>query len=183
MTGGDQSGIRSILDRQEIQDQLMRYCRGVDRRDEDLLRSVFREGAINDNGVPAPATQLIGTVISSPPVTRMHFVGNVLMELEGDRAFVETYFIAYSTHPEESQTFTRIRGGRWLDRFERDDSGWKIAHRRVVDEWSRLDEVKETPTVGRHRGESGPADAVYRMRELLTGPGSAAEHQKGGVVA
>ena len=37
--------VRAIADRQEIHDVLARYCRGVDRADPELLRSVYHEGA------------------------------------------------------------------------------------------------------------------------------------------
>ena len=33
----------------EIYDCMMRYARGVDRRDHDLLRSAYRDGAVDDH--------------------------------------------------------------------------------------------------------------------------------------
>jgi hypothetical protein len=33
----------------EIYDCMMRYARGVDRRDHDLLRSTYRDGAVDDH--------------------------------------------------------------------------------------------------------------------------------------
>jgi 5-oxoprolinase (ATP-hydrolysing) subunit A len=163
--------IRAITDRQEIHDQLLRYCRGVDRQDTALMGSVFHPGAINDGGSPSPATELVNRVGELTPLPRMHCVGNVLIELDGDAAYVESYFIAYSAQDIDGRPHTRMRGGRWLDRFERRGGAWKIAHRRVVDEWARVDEVTQAPHVGGHQGVSGPGDPVYRMRELLAATG------------
>jgi hypothetical protein len=159
------SVLREILDRQQITDQLFRYCRAVDRRDGDLMQSVFHPDATNDGGEPKPVAELIKTVVTGPPTTRMHVVTNVLIDLDGDTAFVESYWIAYSTHDEDDARYTRTRAGRWLDRFERRGSDWKISYRRVVDEFARLDRVANVPKVGQHRGVSGPDDPVYHMRQ------------------
>ena len=44
--------LRILVDKQEIHEALMRYCRGVDRGDERLTLSVFDEGARdNHHGV------------------------------------------------------------------------------------------------------------------------------------
>ena len=166
--GDLQAKLREVVDRQEIHQALMRYSRGVDRQQEAMVNSVFDVGGINDGGTPLPATHLAKRVADIEPLPRMHFIGNVLIELEGDTAYAETYFIAYSSSTRDGKPYTRTRAGRWLDRFERRADGWKIANRRVVDEWARLDEVRELPAgLGGHRGVSGSGDAVFQMRELL----------------
>lgn len=158
--------LREVADRQEIHQVLMRYSRGVDRQDEALLRSVFHPGAINDDGTSAPATKLARRVAELERLPRMHFIGNILIELEGDMAYAETYFIAYGPAVEDGKTYTRTRAGRWLDRFDRKDGEWKISHRVVIDEWARLDEVGKIPRVGGNRGVSGPDDPLYQIRKL-----------------
>jgi hypothetical protein len=35
------AALMKLMDKQEIHDVLMRYCRGIDRCDEELLRSVY----------------------------------------------------------------------------------------------------------------------------------------------
>jgi SnoaL-like domain len=146
----------------------MRYCRGVDRADEDLINSAFHADAIDDHGTPRPATKLARGVATGRQRQLMHFTGNVLIELDGDTAFVESYFISFSPHDEDGVTSTRTRAGRYLDRFERRDGEWKIAYRRVVDEWARLDVLMDIPEgVGVHAGVRGPEDLVYHMRERL----------------
>jgi hypothetical protein len=160
--------LRAVADRQEIHQALMRYCRGVDRGDEALINSAFHPDAIDDHGAPRPATELARGVAQNYHSQLMHFTGNVLIELDGDTADVESYFISFSPHEEDGRTYTRSRAGRYLDRFERRDGAWKIAYRMVVDEWARLDELKRTPEgIGVHRGVRSQDDPVFHLRELL----------------
>jgi hypothetical protein len=161
--------LRDVADRDEIRQALMRYCRGVDRGDEDLINSAFHPGAIDDHGQPRPATELARSVAQGYHSQLMHFTGNVLIELDGDTASVESYFISYSPHEDGAVTYTRTRAGRYLDRFERRDGEWKIVYRLVVDEWARLDELKRQPDgIGVHRGVRGKEDPIYHAADLLT---------------
>lgn len=160
--------LREVADRQEIHQALMRYCRGVDRGDEALINSAFHPGAVDDHGTPRLATELAAGVATLRQRQLMHFTGNVLIELDGDNAFVESYFISFSPVDEDGKTSTRSRAGRYLDRFERRDGEWKIAYRKVVDEWARLDELTRLPDHwGDNMGVRGPDDDVFHMRERL----------------
>jgi hypothetical protein len=40
-----------VIDQQEIRDVIYRYCRGIDRRDFDLVRSCYHPEAHDDHGV------------------------------------------------------------------------------------------------------------------------------------
>jgi hypothetical protein len=54
-------------------------------------------------------------------------------------------------------------GGRYVDRFERQEGVWKIAHRQVILEWSRLDPVEESYSlVHAVTGQRSREDAVYK---------------------
>jgi hypothetical protein len=161
------SKLQDLISRQEIHQVLMRYCRGIDRGDEDLINSAFHPDAIDDHGTPGPAAELARR-IASDGQQRMHFTGNVLIEFEGDTAYVESYFISFSPHAIDGAPHTRTRAGRYLDRFEQRGGEWKIAYRRVIDEWARLDPIGKVPgNIGAHTGSLTPHDAVYHMRESL----------------
>ena len=43
--------LQHLLDRQEIYDCLVRYCRGVDRLDSELILSAYHPDAIDDHGM------------------------------------------------------------------------------------------------------------------------------------
>jgi hypothetical protein len=162
--------LKEAADRSEIHQVLMRYCRGVDRANEALVNSAFHPGAIDDHGTPRPAPELAAGV-ARPGGQRqlMHFMGNYIIDFEDDDlAFVESYFISMSPVDEDGKTSTRSRYGRYLDRFERRDGEWKIVHRKVVDEFARLDELTRQPEMwGDHMGIRGPDDDVFHMKERL----------------
>jgi 3-phenylpropionate/cinnamic acid dioxygenase small subunit len=163
--------VHTVLDQQEIHDLLMRYTRGVDRKDIELVLSTFHDDAIDDHGSwKGPETINTGRIAADEVGQTMHFVGNQLIEVDGDVAFAESYFISYRTIEEGGKTFTRIRAGRYLDRVERRDGVWKIAHRLVVDDWSRVDEVVAVVEgVGVHKSLRSRDDLVYRLNEVTSG--------------
>lgn len=161
-------------DREEIRDVLMRYCRGIDRRDRALIEDCFHPGATCEIADETWTPARIADVALSAPAERpfMHLLGQQLVEVEGDVAFSEAYFISYHEEVLEGVAFTRTRAGRHVDRFERRAGRWRIAHRIVVDEWSRLDRLERTVHV---RRRDPLDDALARIRRQGTGQGQRAE--------
>lgn len=159
------ASVKAVLDKQEIHDVVMRYCRGVDRYDRELIASVFHEDAEYDLG----SLQLHGAAEIADRLSQgrrrggMHFVGNVLIEVDGDVAICESYWISFSTMERDGEDFSRTRAARSVDRFERREDGvWRIAARKAVDEWSRLDRVVETAAASADNGRPFPDDEVYQ---------------------
>jgi hypothetical protein len=135
------------LDRAAINDVLLQYFRSCDRADAALMRSTFFEDADVDYGdfyrgdVDGFIAAAEGPEAFGGFDRTMHFVGNMLIELEGDVAFAETYVIAHhTTKPGHAWhgAFVPIYM-RYLDRFERRGGRWAVATRRVVYEWVRMD--------------------------------------------
>ncbi|WP_212723027.1 nuclear transport factor 2 family protein [Nocardioides jishulii] len=139
--------VQELLDKEEIRQVMYAYARGTDRCQADLVRDAYHPDAWDDHGnFSGGREHVVETIMSrgaTAPVS-MHHLGNVLIELLGDTAHVETYFVAHQVLERDGRSFTRMRAGRYLDLFERRDGRWRIAHRRVVDDWSRLDEVVAT---------------------------------------
>jgi SnoaL-like domain len=163
----DEAGLRTLLDKAQIHDAQMRYSRGVDRADAELIMSAFHPGATADYGRGPRSPASLAEGVSKLAVTGgMHFIGNELVEVDGDIAYSETYFISYATVASGDRPATRSRGGRYLDRFERRDGEWKIAYRVLVDEWSRVDEIPLpiVPPAG-NVGLRSKEDLVYRFRK------------------
>ncbi|MBT5754390.1 MAG: SnoaL-like domain-containing protein [Acidimicrobiaceae bacterium] len=50
MDGDTEARLRALIDKDEIRDVLMRYGRGVDRLDEELLRSCYHPDSHDDHG-------------------------------------------------------------------------------------------------------------------------------------
>src|SRR5580704_4897560 len=118
----NQAELRTLLDRAQIHDVLMRYSRGVDRGDGELVVSCFHPEATLDMGRgPMSAVALADGITTMTATGAMHFIGNEYVEVDGDAAYSEAYFISYAKITGQDQPATRSRGGRYLDRFERRD--------------------------------------------------------------
>jgi hypothetical protein len=99
----------------------------------------------------------------------VHLIANVLIELDGDEAAVESYHLCFMTGGATgSETDTTI-SGRYLDRFARKDGRWAITHRQVVFDWSRTEPGVERfwdryPDQSKIAfGRLGPEDPLYGM--------------------
>ena len=78
----------------------------------------------------------------------MHMMGLPLIDLQGDRADVETYAIAWHQRPgsRDGSLKDDVWGVRYLDRFERRGGEWRIANRTMVRDWRRVDDASaKTP--------------------------------------
>lgn len=164
--------VRALLDKEEIRQVMYTYAHGTDRCQPELIADAYHHDAWDDHGNFRGGRDLVVDTIvgrgAAAPVS-MHHLGNVLIELLGDTAHVETYFMAHQVQERDGRTYTRVRAGRYLDRFERRDGRWRIAHRQVVDDWSRFDEVVETApsvtaecTPGRRDGD----DPSYALSDF-----------------
>ena len=144
--------IAELHAKQQITEVLYRRARAGDRRDVDLALSCYHDGATeNHEGFDGTAAEFIRdrSMISpnSPaPVTFLwHFISNVLIDLDGDEADVESYHIALVGRKTEAEGATHSTiGGRYLDRFAFRDGRWAIAERSVVFAWSRVDPESTT---------------------------------------
>jgi ketosteroid isomerase-like protein len=135
-----EAAVQLLLDKQAIHDVLQRYCRGVDRSDEELLRSVYHSDAYDDHGGFKGngwefAAGLVERMRAAGQPT-MHTLSNESIDIDGDVAYVESYVIAYHRHLQDGVPSDLFFGGRYVDRFERRNGEWRIAHRTVVHDFS-----------------------------------------------
>ena len=188
------TGLQRLLDRSAIEDVLARCARAVDRGDWDDLWSVYHSDAQDDHGgYRGDVAGLIDWLQHrfAAADNSMHFLGNCLIEFAGpDVALAETYFVSTRLRPPGSEdggefapgdAICRQSYGRYVDRFERRDGEWRIAHRRVVldarftfvakngardsgDNWGRRDGSDPLQIVRRELfGEMGPRQTIYHI--------------------
>lgn len=138
----DARAMRELLDRADIMRALSRYCRGVDRCDAPLIQSAFHDDAIDDHAVWRGPAHEFATFCAERIAQRwrvtQHALGQTTIELDGDAARVETYYLAVHDRGDGPERYLFRMGGRYVDRFERRDGSWKIALRRVVHDWSSV---------------------------------------------
>lgn len=168
-----ESRLQALADKDEIRDVLMRYSRGVDRLDEDLLRSCYHSDSHDDHGHWKGnghdfASFIIGSLAERSHHTT-HSVANVLIELDQtdpDLARAESYGVAYLRRTDETEAeWLDVFAGRYVDRVERRDDVWRIADRVVVHDWSASTQLSDSSfpldMSGFTQGRRDAQDLVY----------------------
>ncbi len=88
--------LREMIDRDEIWQVLLRYGRGLDRFDRELVRSCYFDDAIDDHDTFVGGVEDFidwANETSGYFVSHHHGVMNHSCELDGDDAYCETYFL------------------------------------------------------------------------------------------
>ena len=115
--------IDDLVAQQEIRDVLIRYTRGIDRMDTELVLSCYWPGAFDDHGAFQGTAEdfavWVQDVLAYFDVT-MHFIGNQLVEFDdADTAWVETYGMSVHRSASDEPHLNLTTGFRFVDRFER----------------------------------------------------------------
>ncbi len=133
--------IAELLAKQEITEVLHRIARGTDRGDVALFASGFHEDGEDYHGLAnGPVAQILATLGRSTLLCTQHLLGNVLIDLDGAVARVETLFTSFHQRRDDTgQLWDETLRGRYLDRFEQREGVWKIARRVVVWDASRVE--------------------------------------------
>lgn len=169
--------LQHFLDRQEIYDCLVRYCRGVDRLDSELILSAYHPDAIDDHGLFVGSPQEFANFFINfhreNQHSTSHIISNHYAELKGDTAHCETYW-TYAGMNKIGVQLTMM-GGRYIDRMERRNGRWAIASRICLTDWSGdTDETGLSPEVLNMLKSSGvnsrdKSDSSY-LRPLTVAP-------------
>jgi hypothetical protein len=137
--------VQEIQDREAIRDCLMRYARGVDRFDRELILSAFHPDFIDEHG------KFVGTreefadwaldQHTKTHLSTQHYLMNHRCELAGDTAHAETYFLFVGMNRKGKPL--QMNGGRYVDRLEKRKGNWAIAYRELLRDWANLDETPD----------------------------------------
>jgi 3-phenylpropionate/cinnamic acid dioxygenase small subunit len=177
--------LQRLLDKDEIRDALCRYARAVDRGDWDLMRTTYHADAHDEHGdykggidgLVEWLDQRFAGVDNS-----MHLLGNCLIDFAGpDLALVETYFVSRRLRPPTADerksigardVMCREAWGRYVDRFERREGQWRVAHRTVVLEASSTSlALGGARSEGLRWGRRERGDRLYEVQsEIFGGP-------------
>ncbi len=149
-------------------------ARAIDRRDPELLASLFHPDATDDHGLfSGSASEFISWVM--PLLATMkrtqHVIGQSLIKVAGERAVGESYFIAHHTIATPDGDSFMIAAGRYLDTFERRDGTWKFLRRHAVYDWNSTvpssDDFNRADPGGMVFGTPGPEDVSYRHFNMI----------------
>jgi hypothetical protein len=163
---GVEARLRALEDKEAIRDLLRAIARGTDRYDQALLAASIADDAVLDMGGETPVGGGAFVAALAPPAEprpgRMHLLANERIEVDGNAAASESHILSCQDVLADGVRKTRIRAGRYLDRFERRGGAWQLVARTLVDEWGRIDPVSEPAPAGRNLGRPAPDDLSYR---------------------
>jgi SnoaL-like domain len=133
--------LQEMLDHFEITRVLNEYCHGCDRMDESLMASVYAVDSWDDHGPnkcsgPQFAHKMMG-IMAATTNSVSHLQGQSLINVNGDEAGAETYFLAVvRATGDEGRELIKQLGGRYVDTFVRESGRWRIKKRTCVRDWS-----------------------------------------------
>lgn len=137
--------MNALLDREEIRDCLLRYCRGVDRFDRALILSAFHPDCLDEHGkFVGNSEEFADWALGQhgrAHLSHQHCVMNHRIDLDGDTAHSEAYFMFVSMN-RAGKPLT-LGGGRYIDRLERRDGEWRIAARVTLRDWSMMEDIPD----------------------------------------
>ncbi|MGB8365794.1 MAG: nuclear transport factor 2 family protein [Rhizomicrobium sp.] len=131
--------VEQLLDRQDILDCLTRFSRGMDRFDRELFLSAFHADATIAAGAfvggPVDLYNWASAMHEAGQIATHHNLLNHTVEIDGDTAHTETYYLFVGRNRDETNW---IAGGRYIDRLQRRNGAWRIAFRTNAIEWSGM---------------------------------------------
>ena len=184
--------LTEVEDRQLVYEVLARYCRALDRCDLELMKSVYWEDGWDNHGVFQGNAQEYAAFII-PEIQQwfsmtMHAICNVHIELDGHKAYAESYLISYCQVKADRSRIEGVfgpaylqrvagdgvvapqdflYGGRYVDRLEKRNGIWRIALRTVVMDWNRNEPSRDIWNEGifaalKLHGTRDRSDPVYQ---------------------
>ena len=159
--------LQRLLDEAAIRRVLVQYCRGVDRGDEALIADVYWPDATDDHGGykgsgPGFAPYVV-KALNAHALATTHLIANVSIALAGTTAHVESYTLARHKLRRDGRLVLETFAGRYVDRFEKRAGAWRISHRQVVHDWSKVEPIEaEYPNDAFEHGRRSREDASYR---------------------
>ncbi|WP_051267574.1 nuclear transport factor 2 family protein [Nakamurella lactea] len=168
--------LRRLRDHEEIRQLMYRYARGVDRSSAGRIASVYAEGGTDKHGLfDGPGTIFAEHVAAGgrqlPDVVGNHHITNILIEVDGDTARAETYFLAIHPHrDDDGEVRMALMSGRYVDSLVRENDVWGIKRRLVTSDFSLNDifgepwqHVVPTPEgfLKGGRGSADPSNTVF----------------------
>lgn len=161
--------IERLTSIEAIRECVYRVCRGTDRVDADILRSAFHADAVLHFGkiYDGPVDGWIDAAIrhQSSQSQRQHLVGNIIIRIDGDEAFVESYELDRHKTPMNGEVRDLVLAARTLDRFQRRNGEWRIAERTKVMDWGRAIAANDGPYANSPltRGGDDRSDSSYLL--------------------
>lgn len=140
------AGLDYLLEKAAIEDHLGRYYQAVDRRDYATVLATYTPDAVvwyRDLKCEGAAEILARVKLLDATISSTHFMGTHLVDIQGDRAKLETYVIQYVRSAGVAGETDLTSAIRYIDNLVKVEGSWLTQHRVVTADWSRQDPVSE----------------------------------------
>lgn len=140
----DSTALSYLSERQAIRDTVTKWYNAVNEKDLEKIASCYipeTEGEYRGDwlvGLDAAMGKIKGIKNS---MMFNDFLGNYLVNIQGDAASTESYFIQRSRSDRTGKLVDMVTGMRCLDTLVKRDGRWLFNKRVIGPDWSRLDPV------------------------------------------
>jgi len=131
-----------LSDHDAIRQVAVRYSRGVDRLNVEVMRSAYWPEGTDDHGVfIGNAWDFCERVVHTHQrfTATMHCIMNHAIEVQNDTATGEVYNVTYIFCVENGSDIVETWWGRYIDQYEKRDGEWRILHRICAHEFTKSD--------------------------------------------
>lgn len=167
--------MQEMLDHYLIKKLIGTYCHGLDRMDEIRATSIYAKDSWDEHGPysssgPEFIHGAMQRMKGGATVTDSHILGQTLINIDGDTAGAETYFIFVGHSPREGEKDVLLQlGGRYVDILAREDGEWKVKKRTCVRDWSitlpiEQDWLEGVDWVTGQRTDADPSFEALRLK-------------------
>ncbi|MGZ5376683.1 MAG: nuclear transport factor 2 family protein [Mycobacterium sp.] len=178
MTSTD-TALQEMIDEFQLRKLVHAYCRAVDRGDIAALRDLYHQDAVDAHGGFSTGSidQFFVQLAAARPYIRtmQHNITTVNFAIAGHAAEGEIYTIAFHTLAGKERDIDVVVGGRYLDKYEKRASAWKLIERTIVTDWARVTDpssmdMSHPITKDTLKGTLDDNDPSYQFFSLLAGP-------------
>lgn len=165
---------QELAAKQAIKELVFRYCRAIDRRDFEMLATLYAEDSLDEHGDLFSGSgddfvKWVPSILATMHATS-HQVMNHLIALDPDNpdyAEGEVYIQAYHLMDGEGgERIHLIGGGRYLDKYTRRAGCWQFSHRKIVGDYELVLPVHKSGSLslvdGQQRGQD-PSMEFFRL--------------------
>jgi len=165
--------LAELLDTFALKQLVLSYCHGIDRRDLNLVRSLYHDDAIDDHGSmfhggPNEYVAWLPSILSKWSATA-HIIHNTLFLIDDSHAEGEITLTAY--HRSLDGTREMVAHGRYLDQYKKRDGTWRFYRRSLALDWMEDRAVPPPHSTGIDdgvaMGHPSAADPCYQRLKLF----------------
>ena len=167
----DLAFLRELRIKDRLHDLEVAYCRGIDRRDAELLSSIYfddafiRLGNMKEGGVHEWVSWIVDEFKPQFENTT-HYLLNEAYQVRGSYAEGETHRLSYHRFADSPREL--IAASRTFNRYEERDGVWKISYREVIRDWIHERPVDRELFTGGFAMELSRPDATDKSYEVLS---------------